>query len=462
MTVLDLPLFRKQLRNRLYLNNGADVTLDLIDALCTAVGVSSPVELSLLPAFRGRHYSAVYQAIAHFPLQRQDLLPLLLSFEPPPNLRPFHLYSVDVKPVARPYAHCLRDRHFVHRSTPVPGQKPITVGHAYSLLAYLPEKASPHAPPWAPIYDAQRVPSDTSYIQIAEAQCRDLIRLHPKPSEALLFVADNGFARRAFLYPLVAEEGSHVLVRLRSNQVVYGPPSPKEKGKPGRPRLYGLRFALNDPTTWPQPDLEKTRTTQLRNGRPVQIHLKVWYDMRMRGTRDYPMHRCPFTLLQVTLTTLEGRPLYRRPLWLACFGPKRQAWAPEFLYEAYRQRFDQEHAHRFLTQHLLAEAYQTPDTDHEERWWRLVTLAYFQLWLARPLAQARWRPWEKHLAKKAASAPCLSPTQVQRDFWRILSEMGTPARRLKPRGNPRGRRPGQRLPPRPRYRIVHKGQKTAG
>ena len=45
--------------------------------------------------------------LARFPLRRQDILPLLLAFEPRPRRRPFRLYSVDVRPVPRPYARCL-------------------------------------------------------------------------------------------------------------------------------------------------------------------------------------------------------------------------------------------------------------------------------------------------------------------------------------------------------------------
>jgi len=119
--------------------------------------------------------------------------------------------------------------------------------------------------------------------------------------------------------------------------------------------------------------------------------------------------------------------------------------------------------HRFLNQHLLATAYETLVTDHEKRGWRIVSLAYCQLWFAYPLAQARWGPWEKHLTKKQAPSPVriLSSTHVQRDFQRILGQIGTPARRLKLRGKPRGRAPGQRLKRRPRYKIVRKGHKKA-
>ena len=219
-----------------------------------------------------------------------------------------------------------------------------------------------------------------------------------------------------------------MVVRLRTTQVVYGPPLPREKGKRGRPRQYGPRFLLNASTTWPDPDGEDTWDETLANGRRVRIHLKVRYNMRMRGSRPSPMYRTPFTLIRVIITTPEGRPLYRCPLWLAFFGPQRQVWAPKLIYAAYRQRFDQEHMHRFLSQHLLATAYETPVTDHEEHGWRIVSLAYCQLWLAHPLARARWRPWEKHLAKKQTSSPVriLSPTHVQRDFQHIWGRLARP------------------------------------
>ena len=59
------------------------------------------------------------------------------------------------------------------------------------------------------------------------------------------------------------------------------------------------------------------------NDRQVRGHLQLWYNMRLRGRQGYPMHRCPFTLIRTTVTTLDGR-----PLWLAFFGPRRQVWAP--------------------------------------------------------------------------------------------------------------------------------------
>jgi len=126
--------------------------------------------------------------------------------------------------------------------------------------------------------------------------------------------------------------------------------------------------------------------------------------------------------------------VYSRPLWLALFGPLRQRLSLEEVYKAYLQRFDQEHGQRLVKQKLLATAYQTPDVEHEQRWWNMVALAYFQLWLARGLAGVVLRPWEKYLPqwRNQGKSLHLSPGLIQRDFGRIIWQIGTPAHRLKP------------------------------
>ena len=54
----------------------------------------------------------------------------------------------------------------------------------------------------------------------------------------------------------------------------------------------------------------------------------------------------------------------------------------------------------------------------------------------------------------------ISPTLVQRDFARIIRQLGTPAQPPKHRGYSPGRRPGTTFPKRPRQKVVVKGKKT--
>ena len=57
-------------------------------------------------------------------------------------------------------------------------------------------------------------------------------------------------------------------------------------------------------------------------------------------------------------------------------------------------------------------------------------------------------------------AKLISPAIVQRDFGRIIRQIGTPARVPKPRGIASGRTKGTKLTPRSRPLMVVKSKKT--
>ena len=97
-----------------------------------------------------------------------------------------------------------------------------------------------------------------------------------------------------------------------------------------------------------------------------------------------------------------------------------------------------------------------PESEHEEAWWQLVHLAYLQLWVARHLAHCLPRPWERNLP--AMKTRLASPTLVQRDFGRIIRQLGTPAQPPKPRGYCPGWPPGRKRKPRQRHPVVVKGK----
>ncbi len=135
-----LAQFRNQLYEKLHLYNWADCGMDLMDALASAQGVRSVVELSLQPAFRSRHPSGLFKAIRFFPLSGQEMMALFAPYLPLPQQRPFRLLAVDTLPHPRPFAECLEDRGYIYAPNPTPGQKPVAIGHTCSLLAFLPER----------------------------------------------------------------------------------------------------------------------------------------------------------------------------------------------------------------------------------------------------------------------------------------------------------------------------------
>ena len=178
--------------------------------------------------------------------------------------------------------------------------------------------------------------------------------------------------------------------------------------------------------------------------------------MLMRGSHDCPMHRQPFSLMQIQVTTTEGIRIWK-PMWLITIGQRRDDLSISQVYQAYRQRYDIEHLLRFGKQRLLLNASATPEVEHEENWVQLSFLAYVQLWAARKLALTLPRPWERYLPQKAEGF--LTPSQVQRDLNRIRSEIGTPANSPKRRGFSSGRTEGMIQAKRTCHEIIKKGKK---
>jgi hypothetical protein len=144
-------------------------------------------------------------------------------------------------------------------------------------------------------------------------------------------------------------------------------------------------------------------------------------------------------------------------MWLIVIGTRRGEISSLQAYQSYRQRFDLEHFFRFEKQNLLLTAFQTPEVQHEQQWVYLVMLAYVQLWAAHFLAVALPRPWEQHSYNIDPSAR-ITPSKVQQDWNRIISQLGSPAVPPQPRGKSSGRNLGQSQTPRPP--VVKKGKSS--
>ncbi|MCP4378993.1 MAG: transposase, partial [bacterium] len=386
--------------------------------------------------------------------------------------------------------------------------KPITIGHQYSVVALLPEKASSDAPPWVLPLLVNRVPSTETKREAGQKQIARLLDDETLPfhEELCVNVADSDYSAVTFLGKMVTYPNLLTIARFAGNRTVYrkAAPSKKPPGK-GHPTWFGAAMSLKKPETWDAPDGIAQTTFTTRKGKVYTVHLEGWHDMLLRGKRDLPMHRYPLTLVRVRVLDAQGKPVYTRPLWLVVFGPRRKELSLVEIWDAYGQRYDLEHFLRFGKQRLLMDSYQTPETEREENWWTLVQLAYLQLWFASEHANNIPRPWERYLPrfrpngapadtssgentaapanasledktatpsdaspedkavassdaspedKTMSSVP--SPSAVQRDLPRILRQIGTPARPSKRRGNAPGRSTGEKLVLRVRVPVIKK------
>lgn len=440
--------------------------MELVDAICSNPDARSVVEYSLTPCFR-RSYSSIFKAINEMVWDDRHIAHLVAPYLPRPKGRSYWLLGSDVTPQPRPFAYTLADRGMVHQPNAIKGNKPVTVGHQYATTAVLPETEAGVSPSWVVPLMTRRVKTSEDKELVGSEQINALLTDPALPfgDSFCVDVADSSYSKPACLYSKRQHPKLVSLTRLRGVRVLYRQfvPDPNEpRSGAGRLQHYGERFALPEPDTWHEPDEVMTLWERSCRGKLYRIEIKAWHNMLMPGkNKPYriPMYRYPFTLVQVVRYDKDGNLACKRPLWLLAIGEYRHQLSAREIYEAYGQRYDLEHFFRFGKQKMLLDSFQTPEDVREEKWWQLVHLAYVQLWLARHVARCLARPWEQNLP--AMKLRLMSPTLVQRDFGRIIRQIGTPAQPPKPRFISPGRPKGMKLLPRPRLKVVVKSQLVA-
>lgn len=469
MTIKTRTTDLEQFRERLYQNfsNRADTLMELVDAICSNPHARSVVEYSLTPCFR-RSYSTIFKAINEMEWGELTTAHLLAPYLHRPRQRPFWLLGTDITPQPRQFAHTLADRGIVYQPNAIKGNKPVTIGHQYSTTGLLPEAEEGISPSWVVPLMTCRVPTNEDKELVGSGQIDALLKDPKLPfgQSLCVDVGDSSYSKPACLDANRHHRHLVTITRSRGTRVFYRQLVPDNSDgaiRPvGHPTWYGHRFALQESQTWHQLDGQATVIEKSGRGRVWRIEIKAWHNMLMPGKhkpKRLPMHRYPFTLVQVVRYDAEGQLACKRPLWLIVMGERRHTLSVLDIYEAYGQRYDLEHFFRFGKQRLLLASFQTPEDVREENWWRLAHLAYAQLWMARHAACSLPRPWERNLPEMTKRL--ISPTLVQRDFGRIIRQMGTPAKPPKPRGISPGRRKGTNLPSRPRRKVVVKSRQKA-
>ncbi len=463
-----------EFREELYknLNNRADATMDLIDALCGNLTAATPVQLSLSPLFR-RQYASLHDAVDNFSMtgntqsdrteQQKKLTRVTASQISKPVTRNFYLFATDAASQPRQFAKTLRDRGFVYQPNPIKGNKPVTIGHSYSALAGLPEKEGDMSPPWVVPVSLLRIPTDEKATDVAASQIDALLNdTDLSFSKALnVVVGDTAYSAVTFLSQAAKHDNLVVVVRVRGDRTFYRKPmnAGTQKGK-GHPTWFGEKFFLGDAKTYGTPDETVLETFTTSRGKVCNVTIMAWRELMMRGKKNIPMHKHPFTVLRITIEDAEGNMVCRKPMWLIIFGKHRDEISVKDAYYAYRQRFDIEHFFRFGKNRLLMGSYQTPETEHEENWWVIAALAYALLLAASGIAMPGCHPWERYLPNFKRDSSIPTPSMVQRDMPRIISEFGTPAKAPKPRGKSPGRLKGDCPGRRERFPVIKKGDQS--
>ena len=405
-----------------------DALFELGDAVLLTPSVGSLAELSLAAVFR-RRWPSVYAALADGQPERSKLLRLYVE-QMPLTARP--VLAGDHTAWSRPKAYTLPDRTVEHQPTAVAGNRPITLGHGYSTLVWVPEPQGS----WALPLLHERIASTDTPIQCASQQLRQVCQeLSQRP--VALYDAEYGCAP---FVEATADIAADKLMRLRPNLCLYGPPVYKGRGR--RPK-HGAKFKLSDATTWDTP-LATHETHDPQLGR---LRVRVWRDLHFRKAATQP-------LWVFYVERLDARGTRRDPqgLWLAWHGDDPPALLDTW--RLYLRRFAVDHWYRFAKQRLHWTLPKLSTPERSACWSDLMALLTWQLWRARPIVTDQPLPWQK-------AQPTPTPGRVCQGMAGVLALIGTPAQVPKRRGKAPGWPKGRVRKRRERPSVVKKRPQKA-
>ena len=134
-------------------------------------------------------------------LLEHKLLSAIVPYLPSPQKPAFWLFGVDVTSQPRQFARTLEDRGFVYHPNAIKGNKPVTIGHEYSLLAYFPEKKEAATSPWIVPLSTRRVATeqDKELVGIEQLELLMNDKDFPFQNQLSALVGDTSYSKRAFL-----------------------------------------------------------------------------------------------------------------------------------------------------------------------------------------------------------------------------------------------------------------------
>jgi hypothetical protein len=422
-----------RLRQQMYgcFERSRDALFNLSDALLSESQARSLPELSLSVFFE-RRWPSVYEALQDGRINVERLREVCVQtlLETIPTDEPIWL-GIDSSSMQRLEADSSADRGMIYVANMPHATKPVSVGYQFSTVMLLPEQASS----WVGILEHRRIRTAQTAIEVGIEQLRTLLPL--MPGRRVILLADRWYATAAFVRTC-RELRVGALIRLKRNRKLYraAPPrKPKQRGAPSKhgPLLQGTR-----PETYGQALAEWEGVDE--QGKRVVV--SGWTGLHFREAPETQVG-----VIRVLREAARDTKRDPRESWFVWTG--QEELPLEQVRPSYRKRFSQEHGYRFLKQDLLWTHAHLRTPEQVERWSWIVACACNQLLLARHLGQAVLRPWQ---SKKRA----LTPRQVRRMMPSILVQVGTPAKRPKPRGKSPGWPTGRGRTPAPRFAVVRK------
>jgi len=186
-----------------------DALFNTVDALSTETTAKSLPEVTQSLWFE-RDWSSVYEAFEDGQLDRAHLRQVFTRHMPKPTESDWLWIGIDASGIARPFSVTAADRTSMPVHNLPKAKKAITFGWQFSTVVVLPEPNSSRTF----ILDQQRITSETTAIQTAVEQLRQLAGQVPQKTVALL---DRGYDA-TWLWCQCSDLGLSILGRLKTNR----------------------------------------------------------------------------------------------------------------------------------------------------------------------------------------------------------------------------------------------------
>jgi len=430
-----------------------DALFELSDAVLLTPQAPSLAHLSLSPIFR-RRWPSVYAALQDGAADSAALLGLYSRHvQPLTGDPPRVLLAGDNTAWPRPLARTLAERTYLHQAAVLPslGGRPVTAGHGYSTVAWVPQPVGS----WAlPLLHERVRPSETA-LGKAAAQLTQARASLPAALEVVALY-DSQYGCAPFVQATAAVPADKIL-RLRPNLRLFEAPPPYQ-GR-GRYPKHGAPFKLADPATWGNTD-ELLWVDDPQQG---WVQVQVWHNLHFRAAATIPL-----SLARLSRPGARGTRRDPKAQWLAWVGAGGRRPPPvEEWWALYGRRFALDHWYRFAKQRLHWTRPQVGAPRAGEVWSGLMPLVSWELWLGRGVVSDRPLPWQK-----AGRRGELTPGRVAAGMGAVIAAVGTPAGEPKRRGKSPGwpvgrarrrreRCPVLKKPSNPAQRRPRRGRRAA-
>jgi hypothetical protein len=254
-----------------------------------------------------------------------------------------------------------------------------------------------------------------------------------------VIVADGHYGNLGFFAPL-RETPCALLARLRRDRVLYG--AAQAYAGRGRPRKHGQPFAFKAAESWGEP----AESSEFVDERWGQVRLRRWNNLH-----DKADVQTPLTVILAEVHQERAKP--PAALWLG-YKPGHTEHPLRKVWSWFGLRWPIEPSIRFRKQHLSWTLPAFQQSELCDRWTWLNQIAFWCLFLARPLVADCRLPWQKPVA-------VLTPARVKRAYPALFSAIGTPAAPPQTRGKSPGWPSGKIRQPKKRYKPLKRQPPSA-